>query len=92
MSITGLDLSKTLGETKLLGGVVITDEWMGGSQLLGARARASPSLRLWCLWFRVTITSGALLRKLCSLCFWHIDYWLNLIAWRWKRTQAEKGN
>jgi len=40
-AITCVDLSN-MGETKILGKVVITDESMGICELLGERARAAP--------------------------------------------------
>ena len=49
MQNTGIDLSKILGETKILGEqwVAITDEIIGVSQLLGALVRVSPQSLRW---------------------------------------------
>jgi len=46
MVATGVNLSKILGETKILWEqrVVITDESIGISQLLGEHARAAPQI------------------------------------------------
>ena len=50
--MTGVEASKVFGPTKIVGtGMAITDEIIGFSQLLGARARAAPpGLRLWPGW------------------------------------------